>query len=694
MIEPKYTKSPYKKRAGQMQPWQQRFDEFAYRLPDALVEADIPGERLTYMNLAAYFLFGYTESDFTQGIAPSQLFAEGEFERAEEILKQYIAESINFKIPYERSEEARYYEFLMRKKDGSSFSAETHTTFLLNKDGVPTTMRTIIRDISERKRLEKQLREMEEMKSHFFANISHEFRTPLTLILGYIEKNLRRTDDEESVRALELIERNANDLLRLVNLLLDLAKLDANQMGLQTTSGDIVECLKTLTSGFSVFAAQKQIALRFRAEEESIEMYFDREKVEGILSNLLFNALKFTPQGGQVSVTVISPSNRPSPENKKGVEGENVQIVVRDTGVGIPAERLAHIFDRFFQVHGSSHEYNGTGLGLSLVKELVALHHGTVQVESDEGLGTTFTVFLPRGKHHLNENEVVDGRTFKQEANGHAELKTSGLDETVSGSKTDATNGSDDTLILVIEDHTDLRAYIRECLEPAYKVVEAQDGAAGMVKALQAIPDLVVCDVMMPKLNGYEVCHNLKTDERTSHIPVILLTAKAAKEDKIKGLKEGADDYLIKPFDSQELLARIKNLIDLRRKLRERYRSTVYLRPSEIATNSLDEVFLKRVLQSVEKNLGQEDYDVETLSTEVGLSQSQIYRKLRALTNHSTAQVIQSVRLRRAADLLRQKAGTIAEIAYSVGFSSQAYFTKCFRERFGYTPLKYMRDRN
>ncbi len=542
----------------------------------------------------------------------------------------------------------------------------------------------------------EKLQELDHIKSSFFANISHEFRTPLTLILGPVKRMIAEAAGADSKRELQRIEKNAQRLLRLVNQLLDLSKLETGMMTVQVSEGNILPLLKGITMSFASLAEQKHIKLQFCSDEDEVILYFDRDKIEKIFYNLLANAFKFTPDGGKVVVTVqrMAPSLPLSPSHAHLVD--HVTITVKDSGIGIPANQLPHIFDRFYQIDRSStREHEGTGIGLSLVKELVALHHGSVDVTSVEGQGSAFAVRLPMGSEAFSEDEIVEqvaqlATTLERPAD---ELVTN-VDVFVTESPAVQVRETPEyaeleTIVLVVEDHEDVRAYIREYLETHYKVIEARDGAEGVDMAREAIPDLIVGDVMMPKMDGYEMCSALKEDERTSHIPVVLLTARAALEDKLVGLKTGADDYLTKPFDAMELLARVENLIESRRKLRERWTQTVVLRPRDIVATSIDQAFLEKALVVVEEHLGEENFSIEEFAQQMAMSRSQLHRKLHALTNQSASLFLRSVRLQRAAELLRQHAGNVAEIAYQTGFSSQAYFTRCFQARFGCSPKEY-----
>jgi signal transduction histidine kinase/DNA-binding response OmpR family regulator/streptogramin lyase len=530
----------------------------------------------------------------------------------------------------------------------------------------------------------EHLAEVDRLKSRFFASISHEFRTPLTLILGPLQKWRERTHEEDEKKDLSIAERNAHRLLRLINQLLDLSKVEAGAMKLRASRMNIVPLVKGIAYSFESSAGMRGIALSVNVQEKQIEVYCDRDMIEKILTNLLSNAFKFTKDGGSISVSLTEVRTQTSGLRTQGSAG----ISVSDTGIGIEPDQLGGVFDRFYQVDASqTREHEGSGLGLALVKELVDLHHGTIDVQSEVGKGTTFTVRLALGRAHLKDDEIVEvpvsTSTETSEPKGDVVDKTgAGTEE---GTEPVEANGQK-SIVLVIEDNADVRAYIKGYLVPTYQVVEARNGIEGIEKAQETIPDLIISDVMMPKKDGYEVCKTLKLDERTSHIPIILLTAKAASENKIEGLETGADDYLFKPFEPKELLARVKNLIDLRRRLRERFTAPVPLKPGEIAINSIDDVFLRKVAAIVEERMGDENLSVGQLSQEVGMSRSQLHRKLTALTNQSPSDFIRYMRLHRAMALLQGNAGTVAEIAYTVGFGDPSHFSRKFHEVFGITP--------
>ncbi len=538
----------------------------------------------------------------------------------------------------------------------------------------------------------EKLKELDHLKSRFFANISHEFRTPLTLILGPLHDALAKISDGALAQQLQTAQRNGQRLLRLINQLLDLSKLDAGAMELKAGRANIIAFLKGIFFSFESLAAQKQLTLQFQSDYEDLEVYFEAEKLEQVFYNLISNALKFTPAEAHGKITVTVARSQISLLKKLPPNTECVQITIEDNGIGIAAERLPHVFDRFYQADNThTREQEGTGIGLALAKEMVELHYGEIAARSEAELGTTFTVTLPLGRAHLGDARIED-RGLKIEA------RESRIEDRASGEVQQTTNKeqrtTDQELILLVEDNADMQAYIREHLSEDYHVQEAANGVEGVAQALAEIPDLIISDLMMPRMDGNALCKKLKTDERTSHIPIILLTAKASRESKIEGLETGADDYLTKPFDAQELRVRVRNLIAQRRQLRERYTRELILKPSEIAVTPLDEKFLHRVKAAVEKHLGEEEFSVEDLAREAGMSRVQLHRKLKALTNQAASDFILSMRLQRAADLLKQNAGTIAEIAYMTGFNTPNYFAKCFRKQFGCTPSEWRERQN
>ena len=550
----------------------------------------------------------------------------------------------------------------------------------------------------------EKFQEVDRMKSRFFANISHEFRTPLTLIKGPIERWLPKMEPPEMRQDFEKTHRNTNRLLRLVNQLLDISRLESGKMKLQARPENIVELTRQLAMAFESLGSVKDIELQFMGPDEPVMVYLNREHYEKIITNLLSNALKFTPAGGQVTVEVSLPipksppkrglSDLPSLEGLGVGSGQFVEIKVTDTGTGIPADHLPHIFDRFYQAGESyAKDTHGSGIGLALTNELAELHHGGIEVSSEVGKGTEFTIRLPLGKDHLKPEEVVESKPLE----GYREYEI--LDSQIikvpeerEDSLISKPSGDSKTppILLIVEDNADMRAYTRELLVGSYKVIEAADGQKGFEKAAEIIPDIIISDVMMPEMDGFQFCEKIKTDQRTSHIPVILLTAKSSGESKVEGLETGADDYLTKPFDARELRVRVKNLIEQRERLRERFQEQILIHPSAVTATSMDSRFLKRAIEFVEEHLDDTGLDVNQFSKEMALSRSQLNRKLRALTKQSATEFIRCLRLKRAAQLLEHHSGNISEIAYEVGFTNPSRFAEYFRKLFGVSPSKYV----
>lgn len=553
---------------------------------------------------------------------------------------------------------------------------------------------------------EVKLREREEtdkMKSRFFANISHEFRTPLTLILGPSENIITEAPSENATKQAGAIKRNANRLLGLINQLLDLSKLEAGKLELKTSKSNIVPFIKGLTMSFESMAERKDIELKVKSSSNEIELYFDKEKMTMIITNLLSNAFKFTPEGGKITVTLghaelVSASSPRKIPNQ--VRNDNMVVIsVKDTGVGIPEEELPKLFDRFYQVDSSqTREHEGTGIGLALTKELVELHNGAITVDSKLGVWTEFTIKMPVGRNHLKNDEVVEASVILSPAENGInsaknlleinEIDSSHFDK---HSVTDSEHETieDKNIVLIVEDNADVREFIKDSLGNEYQIEEAANGEQGVRKAEMIIPDLIISDVMMPKMDGNELTRILKNDEKTSHIPIILLTAKSEQQSKLEGLETGADDYLTKPFDTKELQIRIRNLINIRRKLQERY-SNVYFVPEkkveEKKLSNLEEQFISKVMEVIEKHISEEEFSIEQFGEEVGMSRMQLHRKLKALTGKSASHYVRSVRLFKAKKMIEEREGNISEIAYSVGFSSPQYFTRCFKEEFGFPP--------
>lgn len=508
----------------------------------------------------------------------------------------------------------------------------------------------------------ENLRELDQLKSRFFSNISHEFRTPLTLIMGPVRQLLKEYNKGELAQKLSLVYKNGVRLNDLVSQLMDLSRLEAGKMELSLQSGDIIAFIRGIAHSFVSMADLKEIQYEMDIPEQALLSRFDPEKLQSILSNLLSNAFKYTEEEGQVifAVRVLETERQ-------------LTFSISDNGLGIPEDKLPHIFERFYRVEGS--EIEGAGIGLALTKELVNLHDGKIEVTSEEGKGSRFMIRLPI----LAWEAMEEWQGEKNEAN------TIKLTSQESAQKLPVINSSKPHLLLV-EDNPDVRAFIIDLLEDSYYIREAENGAMGWEMLQASLPDLIITDVMMPVMDGNTFTQKVKTEEMSSHIPVIMLTAKGDMTSKLEGLATGADDYLSKPFDAEELFLRIHNLIEQRKKLRRKFTQAGELRPEAVSANSLDESFLKRIMELIEIQMGNELFSIEELAREMGMSRGNLHKKLKAITGMSPSVFIRTMRLHRAKDLLEQGAGTAAEISYLTGFSSPAYFSKCFKDQFGIAP--------
>jgi len=531
-----------------------------------------------------------------------------------------------------------------------------------------------------------QIMEMDQMKTRFFNNISHEFRTPLTLILGPLEDILVKEEMSERNRvSMERMQRNATRLLALVNQLLDLSKLDAGSMKLDLVESDILRFLRLLGSSFNHLAERKNISYKLNIPDKKFKIHFDQDKIEKIAFNLLSNAFKFTPEKGAVNcdVKMIQDNNY-----------DALELSVKDTGPGIPPEMTKKIFDRFYQVEsGQGTQAGGTGIGLSLTRELIQLQHGKIKVQSTPESGSQFLITIPLGYKHLRKGEYVLKKELELSdafVTSHAILSGLCPQDKSKTANDEKENGQG--IILVVEDSEDVRSHLSEGLGEQFIIKEAENGKMGLEEAVESIPDLIITDLMMPEMDGVEMCKKLKTDERTSHIPVIMLTAKTNVESRIEGLETGADDYLTKPFNMQELIARIQNLVAQRKALRERFSKDVEIGPKDISVTSADEKFLNKAIGIIEENLDDCDFDVTAMTDHIGMSRMQLFRKLKALTNQTPSEFIRTIRLKRAASLIKQKFGNVAEITYEVGFNNLSYFAKCFKELYGKSPSEYSKD--
>ncbi|MBA4409684.1 MAG: ATP-binding protein [Bacteroidota bacterium] len=514
-----------------------------------------------------------------------------------------------------------------------------------------------------------KLLEVNEAKNKLFTNITHEFRTPLTIIQGMT--NLIKTNPEEWIeKGTGKIENQTRNLLALVNQILDLSKLEAGAMPVHHIQSDIVNYLKYLSDSFTSLAHSKKIQLKFIPENRHFVMDFDQEKIMYIVSNLLSNALKYTPIDGTVELWAGQLKDQ-----------NGFCVKVSDNGPGIPPEHLPYIFDRFFRIEDEQEiREAGTGLGLALVKELVVFFGGSINVTSTPLSGTTFTVILPV-TNNAPEKEIIPGENFIVEniiQSNYSEYNQKELFGT-------EISGSELPILLVVEDSGDLKLYLKALLQKFYRLEFAPNGELGLQKAFELIPDIIVSDVMMPVMDGIRMLDILKNDIRTSHIPVVMLTAKADIDSRLAGLDKGADDYIAKPFNENELLIRLRKLIELRHILHDRYAAGEQVITDNLP-ETLEDSFIQKIRSVMEENLGDDNFDVHKLSRVLGMSRSQLYRKFKSLTNKSVIDYFWTLRLYKAQNLLQTTVMNVSEVAWAVGFKNLSHFSRAFKDQFGVNP--------
>lgn len=522
-----------------------------------------------------------------------------------------------------------------------------------------------------------QKHEVDDMKLRFFTNISHELRTPLTLIISPLENVIKHIENKEQKNKLEMVHRNALRLLNLVNQLLDFRRSDVKGHQLNPSQGDIVEYIRNVSNSFIEYSEKKNIHLIFFSTIEKLWMAFDEDKVGKVIMNLLSNAFKFTPEGGRVDVSLdMLPAEGDCPEQ--------LEIKISDTGVGIADADKELIFERFYQIQPKEgQKSSGSGIGLHLVKEFVSLHGGTVTVLDNVVKGSVFIVMLPVVRSQEEQEKKSDLTQEVVEVTPQESLNE------VTGEEETENAGSKQPVVLIVDDSNDFRLFMRDSLQAEYIVEEASDGNKAWKMIPELHPDIIVSDVMMPGMDGNELCRLVKTDIRTSHIPLILLTARSAKEQKQEGLESGADDYITKPFDFDLLAIRIRNLLQLRQKRQENFKQLIEVSPSEITITSLDEKLINKAVRYVENNIFRSELSVEELSSELGMSRVCLYKKMLSITGKTPIEFIRIIRLKRAAQYLRESQQSVSEIAYQTGFSNPKYFRKYFKDEFGILPSEY-----
>ncbi len=602
-------------------------------------------------------------------------------------------------------------------EDGLSIAVRIHPPFwktnwaLLIYIGVTLTVLMLLRElIVYREKLKNEIlmerneaeriHELDELKLRFFTNISHEFRTPLSLIIGVLER-LMRSKGHFKRKVLfqnyHVMFRNAKRLLRLINQIMDIRKLDEGRIRLELKQRDIIYFVKSIYSSFKYQAEQRSIHCQFKSDVEQLTIWFDPDKVEKIIYNVLSNAFKFTKNGGIIHIQINVPSNQSNvsvSSNSNKIERkipsqvhDYLEIQIQDSGIGIPDKYLDRIYDPFFQIENKESPLSsGTGVGLALTRELINLHQGGIHVQSREGSGSCFSICLPvdlvpgeidTDGNESPENEAVPAFPDHETAMADSIAKHD-LDKSA-------------PLVLVVDDDVDFCNYLRDELYEDYRVIEASDGEDAYKMAIEFVPDLIVSDVMMPKMDGFTFCTKVKQNVQTSHIPVVLLTSQTTDKNRTDGFDLGADDYIEKPFDIYLLKTRISNLIQSRNKLKEKFSHEIYLQPKNVPVTPEDERFLNRVIQIVDEHIEDCDFHVTGLGNEIGLSRVQLYRKIKALTDLTPNDLIRTFRLKRAGQLLEKSQLTVFEVAYRTGFKDPSYFCKCFRNQYGSSPAVYAR---
>lgn len=518
-------------------------------------------------------------------------------------------------------------------------------------------------------------KEATEAKFNFFTHISHEFRTPLTLILGPLEHVLTSSKLHFSHKGyLEIAQKNTFRLLKLVNQLIDYRKLDHGKMTIKASENDLVSFVNEIVNSFQDLALKQRITLQVRSQERKLTVWFDVNMLDKVLFNLLSNAFKFTSEEGSIIISI-----------KKSADGLNAILNVEDTGIGMSPEISEHAFDLFY--HG---DYSrGSGLGLNLSKELIKLHHGSISIKSEINKGTNMEIYLPLGEAHFTaEEKTVEPQ--KDTAPAYEDLKIySSESAKIELSNAESTLLKRENSILIIEDNDDLRDLLRTRFENDYEILESARGDDGLNQAYEIVPDLILCDIILPGKEGMQIVNTLKNDVRTSHIPIILLTAKGSIEEQIKGMKHKADAFIVKPFNLLYLEETIKSLLKNREMLKEHYSSIIPVENRNEASKKIDRKFVNEFVAIVESNLSNENFGVDDISKKIGISRVQLYRKVKALIGYNVNDYIMTVRLQKAKYLLKNENLSISEIAYQVGFASQAYFSRLFKSKFGSTPTEY-----
>lgn len=575
---------------------------------------------------------------------------------------------------------------------------------LLSNEQLKEQTSEVVKKNEELQHMSQQLHVSDQNLIHLLINISHEIRTPLSLIIGPVASLLNDVSFSESTKEkLNVVYKNALRMARLMNQTKDISKIESNSIWLQVKETKMVEFIESICKLYEYISGKQHIKFNFLARQKKLRCWVDQEKLEHIIFNLLSNAFKFT-QKGEITLNISGIKNRDDYSNqpqlldmlqKNGFLGDYLyEISITDSGIGIAPDKIDLIFDRFYQIR--SHENKtagGTGIGLNIVRDLVKLHHGTIVVKSEPGIGSSFTIYLPAKKNQfipteiLMENQITDN-VISLMQNEHLVF-----DDNEVSAKFDSKN-EDELILLIVEDNYDLRKYLKDNFENDFKIILADNGKIAVGKAIKYAPDLILSDIMMPEMDGFELCQKIKSNLITSHIPVILLTAKVGQESQIKGFEFGADDYISKPFDVEILKARVKNLIDSRCQLRSLFSKQMNSDQLNLSGNSIDERFLKQAFIVVDKYISENSFDPALFAKELNMSRANLYAKIKALTGQTVTDFVQIVRIKRAASLISEGKLNISEVAYAVGFSTPSHFSRCFKNHFGYAPSEYSDNNN
>lgn len=629
----------------------------------ALAVEDLAIEMNSYIDLVDIYELLYTNSD-----------AQGRYELAFDYIKKYkiandtlvsrknLQQAKELEAQYKNEQQQQEINLLQSKNDLAE-AKQQNQRYLIWGIAIFSFvgLLTLYLLYKNRQKTNKRLKELDVAKTSFFQNISHEFRTPLSLIYGPIERILSENKLPESEKSdLQLMQRNTHRLNELVDQILDVSKLEANQWQLRVSEIQVSSLLKSIAASFEFQAQQKQLQYHVDVSETNT-IWLDKDVIEKITTNLLSNAVKYTPSGGFVTFN-------------SSVKDGTINLTIENSGGHFTDEEIRLLFDRYVRLESKT-KNAGTGIGLALVQQLVNLCNGTIEVKNTQEDHVRFQVQLPAEKSAYKAHQI---------------MTTSNPEEYTILDSLDENN--ENPVLLIVDDHPDIRAFIKNSFQDSYQIIEASNGSLGVKTALAMIPDIIISDVMMPELSGTQLCKQLKQDERTCHIPIVLLSAKDDVESNFHGIEVGADDYIAKPFSYKLLKSKLQSLIESRAKLRARYSKEIVLKPTEISINSADERFIEKVKEVLDAHLADDSFTVEKFSESMTMSRMQLHRKLKALTGLTTSEFLRTERLKVAAVLLKDPSLNINEIGYQVGFSSPSYFTKCFKEVYGMLPSEYQKN--